>query len=70
MKLSLAENLCERFFGDFELSSNIHYQTVWDNDAVSSTHTIDSVESPNTVMERATSLVLSLEEDYSRKPSY
>ena len=63
----LSENLRERFFGDFEMSSNIHYQTVWDNDAVNSGHSIDNVESADAVMERTSSLVLSLERDSSGK---
>ena len=65
--VTLSENLRERFFGDFEMSSNIHYQTVWDNDAVNSGHSIDNVESADAVMERTSSLVLSLEKEYSGK---
>lgn len=63
----LSENLRERFFGDFEISSNINYQTVWDNDAVNSGHSIDDVESADAVMERTSSLVVSLEKDISGK---
>ena len=65
--VTLSKNLRERFFGDFEMSSNIHYQTVWDNDAVNSGHSIDNVESADAVMERTSSLVLSLEKEYSGK---
>ena len=65
--VTLSENLRERFFGDFEMSSNIHYQTVWDNDAVNSGHRIDNVESADAVMERTSSLVLSLEKECSSK---
>lgn len=61
----LDAKLRERDFGDFELLTNIHYQTVWDNDAVNSAHTIDNAESADSVMQRATSLVTSLESKYS-----
>lgn len=59
------KSLRERFFGDFELKPNNHYQTVWDDDTVSSAHTKNNVESADTVMKRATSLVLSLEKDFN-----
>lgn len=64
-EITLSEKLRERDFGDFELKSNIHYQTVWDNDAIDSSHTIDNAESADAVMLRATSLILSLEKDFS-----
>lgn len=57
--------LRERNFGDFELQTDENYQTPWGHDATDSSHTIDNVESADSVMERATSLILSLEE----KPS-
>jgi len=63
--VSLDAKLRERNFGDFELSDNTNYQTVWDNDAVNSAHTIDNAESADSVMERATSLIISLEEKFS-----
>ena len=63
--ITLSENLRERFFGNFELATNEHYQSVWDNDVVNSAHTLDNVESTDAVMKRATSLVLSLEQEFS-----
>ncbi len=66
-EIKLSENLRERDFGDFELKSNRHYQTVWNNDAVDSSHTIDHAESADAVMQRATSLIMSLEKEFSAK---
>ena len=63
-KLVLDERLRERDFGDFELTSNVNYQTVWDNDAINSAHTLDNAESADSVMNRATSLVASLERGF------
>lgn len=56
--------LRERHFGDFELTSNSNYDIVWNNDANDGAHTIDNVESAEAVMQRATELVLYLEESY------
>ena len=64
-EIKFNENLRERLFGDFELSTNEHYQTVWDHDAVNSAHTFDNVESTEAVMKRVTSLVLSLEKEFA-----
>lgn len=60
-----AENLRERFFGDFELKQNDCYKIVWDNDAVNSAHTIDKVESADAVMDRTSSLVQSIEKKFT-----
>jgi probable phosphoglycerate mutase len=65
--LKLDARLRERDFGDFELKSNINYQTVWDNDALDSSHTIDNAESADAVMQRATELVLELENSYDNE---
>ena len=65
--LKLDARLRERDFGDFELKSNIHYQTVWDNDGVDSSHTIDNAESADAVMERATELVADIEDSHKGK---
>jgi len=62
--LELDARLRERDFGDFELKSNIHYQTVWNNDALDSSHTIDNAESADAVMQRATELITELESGY------
>lgn len=62
--IELNARLRERDFGDFELMDNTHYQIVWDNDAVDSSHTIDNAESADSVMQRATELIISLEKKY------
>ena len=64
-KVLLNSKLRERDFGDFELQSDSNYQKTWADDAISSAHTNNNVESADSVMQRATSLVISLEEKYS-----
>jgi probable phosphoglycerate mutase len=56
--------LRERDFGSFELLSNEHYQTVWDNDAQDGSHTSNNVESAEAVMQRVSAFVWSLESYY------
>ena len=63
--IKLDAKLRERDFGNFELMDNTHYQTVWNNDAIDSSHTIDNAESADAVMQRATAVVASLEEQFS-----
>ena len=60
------ERLRERDFGDFELHSDMHYQTTWDNDAKDSSHTINNVESADDVMTRVTKLIVDIEKEYSK----
>ena len=63
--LNLDAKLRERDFGDFELMDNTHYQTVWNNDAIDSSHTINNAESADAVMKRVTKLIASLEKQYN-----
>ncbi|MEE9309513.1 MAG: histidine phosphatase family protein [Cocleimonas sp.] len=63
-EITLDARLRERDFGDFELKDNTYYQTVWDNDAIDSSHTIDNAESADSVMQRATELVVELENNH------
>jgi len=44
---------------------NTHYQTVWNNDAIDSSHTINNAESADAVMKRVTKLIASLEKQYN-----
>eukprot|EP00048_Salpingoeca_helianthica_P021363 m.11856 g.11856 ORF g.11856 m.11856 type:complete len:525 (+) comp5888_c0_seq1:23-1597(+) len=53
--------LRERFFGDFEGASNTNYETVWNKDKKSATHTEDGVESVASVAQRVTALVADVE---------
>ena len=63
----LDARLRERDFGDYELGSNNNYERAWKNDALDPAHTIDNVESANSVMNRVSSLILSLEEQFSEQ---
>jgi glucosyl-3-phosphoglycerate phosphatase len=60
--VTLTDRLRERSFGLHEGKSNERYQLVWDDDAKDPTHTIESVESVESVLERATSIILEQEE--------
>ena len=55
------KHLRERFFGEFELNSSENYQTVWDEDGLDASHTKFGVESVDAVMDRATTLITTLE---------
>lgn len=57
--------LRERFFGELELGSHHQYQRVWDEDVRDSAHTVFQVESVDSVAERATTLVQTLEKNLS-----
>eukprot|EP00042_Codosiga_hollandica_P023340 m.91456 g.91456 ORF g.91456 m.91456 type:complete len:209 (+) comp51145_c0_seq1:2-628(+) len=59
------QRLRERFFGDFELKANTHYDVVWQHDAVDANHTFDQVESVNSVIQRTSELVKALEAAHS-----
>lgn len=55
------KQLRERSFGDLELTSSENYQSIWDKDGLDATHTTFDVESVEAVMDRVTSLIVSLE---------
>ena len=60
----LSEKLRERQFGDWERSSHDNYESVWSDDSKNSAHTINHVESIDTVLSRATELIVELESLY------
>lgn len=55
------KHLRERFFGELELKSSEHYQTIWDEDGLDESHTKLGVESAEAVMDRTTTLITTLE---------
>jgi broad specificity phosphatase PhoE len=59
--------LRERFFGNFEETDNTNYDNVWKHDKNDPNHEIEEVESVNQVLDRATKLILTLEEKYQNK---
>ena len=59
---TIDERLRERSFGDFEGKSNENYKNVWEEDAKSSKHTTNNVESVLSVFKRTTSIVTELED--------
>ena len=65
----LDSRLRERNFGDFELQSDENYPIPWQKDGEDPSHTQNNVESANSVMQRATSLIIFLEES-SKQQTY
>ncbi len=63
-EIQLDSRLRERDFGDFELQSNHLYETAWQEDARDPSHTLNNVESADSVIERTSSLIMSLEKAY------
>lgn len=57
--------LRERWFGDWDGGSDRHYNDVWKDDADDPSHTIRSVESVDSVMDRTTSCVLQWDGKFS-----
>jgi probable phosphoglycerate mutase len=58
------DRLRERWFGDWEKTSNANYQKVWDDDRSDPDHLIANVESANEVQRRTVMLIDELEENY------
>jgi broad specificity phosphatase PhoE len=56
--LMLDVRLRERWFGAWDGTSDANYATVWQDDAMDSTHTQHGVESVDSVIERATSCIV------------
>jgi probable phosphoglycerate mutase len=61
------DRLRERWFGDWEGKSNIHYQEVWDKDILDPNHKDANVESTAEVVARVTGLIHDLEGRYAGK---
>lgn len=53
--------LRERYFGEWDLTSDSNYDNVWNDDAMDPSHTRRGVESVNSVMNRVTECVLDWE---------
>ncbi|GAX17083.1 hypothetical protein FisN_5Hh469 [Fistulifera solaris] len=65
VELTLDPRLRERGFGIWDGQSDSNYPRVWKNDEIDSSHTIDGVESVDSVTQRATSCVIDLDKIYS-----
>ena len=57
--------LAERGFGEFELSSDEHYERVWSEDRTNPSHERWGVESATSILERVTTLLRDLHESDS-----
>jgi len=58
--------LRERWFGEWDGGSDVHYEDVWKDDAANPYHTVRGVESVWSVLDRATRLVRSVDDAVSR----
>jgi broad specificity phosphatase PhoE len=63
-KVHVAFALRERYFGQYDETSNDNYNKVWDRDRSDANNTTEGVESVNSVLERSTRLVVELEGAY------
>ncbi len=61
------DRLRERWFGDWEGTSNVNYQKVWDGDALDSAHKQADVESTTEVAARVGGLIHEIEGRYAGK---
>ncbi len=66
-KIHFTELLRERFFGDFEKTSNENYELVWKHDKEDPNHEFKNVESVASVLARTTGLILDLEKKFHNK---
>lgn len=66
-EILLDDRLRERWFGDWEKTSNKNYQKVWDADRVNPAHILAGVESANDVQNRVLAFIKDLEERYVGK---
>ena len=63
------ENLRERFFGDYELTSDKNYQLIWEKDKLDPDSTFANSESPNVVQTRMLKVIAEcekLDEEYGQ----
>lgn len=66
-EIHVSTKLRERHFGNYEKTHNANYHEVWDFDQSNADHTENGVESVNSVLKRATSLILKIEKTYQDK---
>jgi broad specificity phosphatase PhoE len=62
--LKTDKRLRERWFGEYDMTSDSNYALVWKQDAVDANHTMINVESVNSVMQRVTDCVCDYDERY------
>jgi len=66
-EIILTPKLRERFFGNWDQKHNRHYQNVWVEDIKDPHHKDNDVESTEEVLDRTTSLIKELEEQFDEK---
>lgn len=66
-KITLSQNLRERYFGNWDKTNNCNYQKAWDKDINDPNSKVQGVETTSEVLKRTTSLIEKLENKYSGK---
>ncbi|MBN1500132.1 MAG: histidine phosphatase family protein [Spirochaetes bacterium] len=64
-EINISHLLRERFFGEFEKTSNKNYDKVWSEDRKNPDHNLWKVESVNSVLSRTSELIITLESRFS-----
>lgn len=64
--ITVETRLRERYFGEWDLGSDEHYNDVWVDDAVDPSHTINGVESVQSVVKRTTEMILEWDQKYNQ----
>lgn len=65
--LQKEKNLRERSFGEFEKTSNLNYEKIWEKDKSDTDSSLKNCESVNSVLERTTAVIKKLESIYDKK---
>jgi broad specificity phosphatase PhoE len=66
-EIHITKALRERHFGDWEKTDSVNYHMVWAVDESNADHNEGNVEPVNSVLDRATSLIIELEQKYTNK---
>ena len=66
-KIVFDERLRERYFGDFELGSDIHYPGIWAMDKCGHGHAEHNVETVQSVVQRALAVVFDFEKNFDNE---
>jgi len=66
-EITFDDRLRERWFGNWERQSVLSYEHAWREDAKNPSHTLEQVESAQSVQDRAVALVTDLEKEYQGK---
>jgi len=66
-KIHITKALRERHFGNWEKFDSANYHKVWEADKTNADHNENNVEPVSSVLDRATNLIIELEQKYANK---